>query len=79
MRKAAESNLERDRDLLFHFFRGVSGEKGDYRNLNIRHVRKRFDGKPQESGDSPRYEEPCGQEQKERLVQGKRYDSLEHC
>src|SRR5207247_2182939 len=45
MRKAAESDLDRDRHLLFHFFRGVAGEKGDYRNLNVRHVRKRLDRK----------------------------------
>ena len=79
MRKAAESDLERDRHLLFHFFRGVAGEKGDYRNLNVRHVRKRLDRKLLECGDSPRYEEPGRQEQKERLVQGKGYDFREHC
>jgi hypothetical protein len=78
MGQPAQFDFERNRHLLLDFLGGVSGEQCDHRDLNVRDVRKRFDGQGFERNNSATDEKNRHQDQKKRLMEGKGDNTPNH-
>ena len=78
MGNSAQSNLDRNRDLLLNLFGCPSGKERDDLNLGIRDIGKRFDRQGPKRRDTTSRKERYQQDQEERLVERKRNDAPDH-
>ncbi len=78
MWQTAQGNLQGNSDLLLDFLGSVARKEGNDGDLYIRNVREGLDRKGLKGGYSARHKEKQHQQQKQRLVQRKRYDASDH-